>query len=222
MNRRLFWAVLVIGLALVIAPLALSLPSKANAGERMLNGFQPIMQPSQVKTTAYYYNQVFTPLGTVTPMMSAQNLAKFQGYLKGFTGVQSDASKLVPLLAQSLHMTPAQVQLMMNQQLPAMASMLRNLPAMQRDFGGLLGTMQDNVRIFNQVPAGLRHYEPLVTTMQANVNNFKQVNSLPSFRLFAWFFIVPGSLLILISGYGLFGGRTRTWMAAHRAHLTPA
>ena len=52
MNRKSMWAVLVIGLALVIAPLALSLPSKAGAGERMLNGFEPIMQPSQVQTTA--------------------------------------------------------------------------------------------------------------------------------------------------------------------------
>src|SRR6266702_3903766 len=74
MNRKLLWAVLAIGLALVIAPLAMSLPGKAAAGQRMLNGFQPIMQPDQVKTTAYYYNQVFVPLGTVTPMMSAQNL----------------------------------------------------------------------------------------------------------------------------------------------------
>jgi hypothetical protein len=44
MNRKLLWAVFVIGLALVIAPLSMSLPSKANAGERMLKGFQPIMQ----------------------------------------------------------------------------------------------------------------------------------------------------------------------------------
>src|SRR3989475_13319327 len=97
MNRKLLWAVLAIGLALVIAPLALSLPSKAAAGQRMLNGFQPIMQADQVKTTAYYYNQVFVPLGKVTPMMSAANLAKFQAYLKGFGGVQTDSSKLVPL-----------------------------------------------------------------------------------------------------------------------------
>src|SRR6266542_6646620 len=102
MNRKLLWAVLAIGLALVIAPLALSLPSKAAAGQRMMSGFQPIMQPDQVKTTAYYYNQVFVPLGTVAPMMSAQNLAKFQAYLKGFGGVQTDAAKLVPLLAQAM------------------------------------------------------------------------------------------------------------------------
>ena len=77
MNRKLLWAVFAIGLALVIAPLALGLPGKAAAGQRMLNGFQPIMQPTQVATTARYYNDVFVPLGTVTPVMSAQNLANF-------------------------------------------------------------------------------------------------------------------------------------------------
>ena len=142
MNRKLLWAVLTIGLALVIAALALSLPSKASAGERMLNGFQPIMQPDQVRTTARYYNDVFVPLGKVTPMMSAQNVARFQGYLKGFAVMQSDAAKLVPMLAQALHMTQAQVIAMMGTQLPTMTAMLRNLPAMQRDFGTLLGTMR--------------------------------------------------------------------------------
>jgi hypothetical protein len=223
MNRKLLWGVLAIGLALVIAPLAIGLPGKAAAGQRMLNGFQPIMQPDQVKTTAYYYDRVFVPLGTVTPMMSAKNLAKFQGYLKGFGGMQTDAAKLVPLLAQALHMTPAKVQLMMSTQLPSMAAMLQNLPAMQRDFGGLLGTMQQNVGIFSQVPAGLKHYQPLVTTMQANVNNYKQVNSLPDFRLFAFFFIVPGTLLILLAGTGLFGGRLGTRIGFHHhARPTPA
>ena len=58
--------------------------------------------------------------------------------------------------------------------------------------------------------------------MQANVDNYQQVNSLPSFRLFAWFFIVPGALLIVLAGYGLAGGWTRTKVTAHRAHPTPA
>ena len=204
MNRKVLWAVLVIGLALVIAPFALSMPSKAAAGERMLNGFQPIMQPDQVKTTAYYYNDVFVPLGTVTPMLSAKNVKKFQNYLAGFGGMQTDAAKLVPMLAQALQMTPTQVQAMMGKQLPTMATMLRNLPQLQRDFGGLLTTMHENVGIFSQVPAGLVHYKPLVTTMQANVDNYAQVNSLPDFRLFTWFFVVPGALLMVLSGWGLF------------------
>lgn len=183
MNRKLFWAVFAIGLALVIAPLAIGLPGKAAAGQRMLNGFQPIMQPNQVKTTAYYYNQVFVPLGKVAPMMSAANLAKFERYMPMFATMPVQA---------------------------------------QHDFSGLFGTMKANVGIFGQVPAGLQHYRPLVTTMQANVDNFKQVNSLPDFRLFTWFFVVPGVLLILLSGWGLYGTRTKAWIAHHRAHPTPA
>jgi hypothetical protein len=221
MNRKILWAVLVVGLALVITPFALSLPSKAAAGQRMLDGFRPIMQPAHVQTTADYYNNVFVPLGKVTPMMSAANLAKFQSYLRGFSGMQTDAAKLVPLLAQSLHMTPAQVQALMATQLPAMAAMLKSLPQMQLAFGGLLGTMQGNVDIFGQVPAGIAWYKPLVTTMQANVNNYEQVDSLPDFRLFTWFFVVPGILLVLLSGFGLFGGRTSI-VFHHHPRPTPA
>jgi hypothetical protein len=221
MNRKVLWGVLAIGLVLVITPFALSLPSKASAGERMMTGFQPIMQPDQVGTTARYYNDVFVPLGSVTPMMSAENVAKFQAYLKGFGGMQTDAAKLVPLLAQAMNMTPAQVQAMMATQLPSMAAMLQSLPQMQRDFGGLLGTMQQNVGIFSQVPAGLDHYQPLVSTMQANVDNYEQVSSLPDFRLFTVFFIVPGLLLILLAGFGLYGDRVVETFH-HRAHPTPA
>lgn len=192
MNRTLLWAVLAIGAALVVAPFAMSLPSKANAGEHMLSGFQPIMQPSQVDKTAYYYNDVFTPLGKVTPMMSPKNVAKFQAYLDGL---------------KSVTITPAQMAAM-RQQFPAVAAMLAQMPAMQRDFGTLLSTMQQNGQIFSQVPAGLRHYQPLVTTMQANVDNYRQVNSLPSFRLFSWFFIVPGALLMLLAAIGIFSGPT--------------
>lgn len=209
MNRKLLWAVLAIGAVLVIAPFAMGLPGKAAAGQRMMTGFQPIMQPDQVATTASYYNNVFVPLGAVTPMMSAKNLATFQGYMKGFGGMQADSAKLVPLLAQAMHMTPAQVQQMMATQLPSMAALLQAMPTMQRDFSGLLGTMQRNVDIFSQVPAGLAHYEPLVTTMQANVDNYRQVNSLPDFRLFTVFFVVPGILLILLAGWGLFGATVR-------------
>jgi hypothetical protein len=223
MHRKLLFGVLVIGLALVIAPFALGMPGKTTAGQRMMNGFQPIMQPDQVQITANYYDHVFVPLGEVTPLMTAQNLARFQGYMKGFGGMQTDAAKLVPMLAQALHMTPAQVRTMMATELPSMAAMLQNLPAMQRDFSGLLGTMQQNVGIFSRVPAGLAHYKPLVRTMQANVTNYKQVNSLPDFRLFTWFFVVPGALLVLLAGYGLFGNPFARWFSfGHHARPTPA
>jgi hypothetical protein len=221
MNRKLLWAVLVVGLALVIGPFALGLPGKAAAGQRMLNNFQPIMQPRQVQITADYYDHVFVPLGKVTPMMSAQNLARFQAYLQGLAGVQTDSMHIAPMLAQALHTTPAQAQKVIASRLPSMAAMLQNLPAMQRDFGGLLGTMQQNVGIFSRVPAGLAHYEPLVRTMQGNVENYKQVNSLPDFRLFTFFFVVPGALLILLAGYALYGGSpVRRFTFHHHARPT--
>jgi len=216
MNRKLLWSVLVIGLALVIAPLALGLPGKSAAGQRMLNGFQPIMQPDQVRITANYYDHVFVPLGRVTPMMSARNLAKFQVYMRSIGGMQTDAAKLAPMFARALHTPPAQTQKPLAMQFPAMAALLQNLPAMQRDFSGLLGTMRQNVGIFSQVPAGLAHYRPLVRTMEANVDNYRQVNSLPDFRLFTWFFVVPGALLIALAGYGLFGNPFERRFSLHR------
>jgi hypothetical protein len=223
MTRKVLWAVLATGLTLVIAPLAMGLPTKAAAGQRMMDGFEPIMQPAQVETTAAYYNDVFVPLGQVTPMLSAERLQTFQRYLQGFSGMKTDSAKLVPLLAQVLHMTPAQVRALMAQQLPAMAALLQTLPQMQRDFGGLVGTMQENVGIFSRVPAGLDHYRQLVTTMQASVDNYKEVNSLPDFRLFTAFFVVPGVLLILLAGFGLYGQPVNRWIAVHHhARPTPA
>jgi hypothetical protein len=153
MNRKLLWGVSVIGLALVIAPFAIGLPGKGAAGQRMLNGFHPLMQAAAVQTTASYYTNVFTPLGKVSTQ---------------FTSAASN-------------------------------------PQLQKQLTPLMPMLQPVMPIFKQVPAGLRWYGPLVRTMQANVNNYQQVNSLPDFRLFTWFFVVPGALLILLAGYGLVG-----------------
>lgn len=171
MNRKLFWGVLVIGLALVIAPFALGMPGKSAAGQRMLNGFHPLMQRSAVQTTANYYNNVFTPLGQVSTQ---------------FTAAASN-------------------------------------PQMQKQLAPLMPMLQPVMPIFKQVPAGLRWYGPLVHTMQANVNNYQQVNSLPDFRLFTWFFVLPGALLVLLAGIGLLGNPfARGLPSHHRATPTPA
>ena len=171
MNRKVLWGVLVIGLALVIAPFALGMPGKSAAGQRMLNGFNPLMQRRAVQTTASYYNNVFTPLGKVSTQ---------------FTAAASN-------------------------------------PQMQKQLTPLMPMLQPVMPIFKQVPAGLRWYRPLVSTMQANVTNYERVNSLPDFRLFTWFFVVPGALLVLLAGYGLFGNpfARSTWFH-HRARPTPA
>lgn len=142
MNRKLFWAVLAIGAALVIAPFALSLPSKAAAGEHMMSGFQPIMQPDQVQTTARYYNQVFVPLGKVTPMMSAQNLAKFQGYLEGFGALPIDRSKLAPMQRDFNGLLGT---------MSANAGVFSQVPAGLAHYKPLVTTMQANVDNYRQI-----------------------------------------------------------------------
>ena len=95
----------------------------------------------------------------------------------------------------------------MGTQFPAMTQMMQGLPQMQQDFEGLLGLMGNNVEIFEQVPPGLDHYEPLVTTMQEQRENYESVASLPDFRSFTWFFVIPGVLLVLLAGVALFGDR---------------
>lgn len=93
-------------------------------------------------------------------------------------------------------------------------------PAMQKQLKPLLPMLQPVLPVFKQVPAGLAWYKPLVTTMQGNVGNYSSVSKLPSFRLFTWFFVVPGILLVLISGFGLW--HEFEDVRAHRAHPTPA
>ena len=220
MNRKILWPILVIGALLIVMPFAFGMPGKTNAGARMMNDFEPLMAPANVQTTADYYYKTFVPLRAVVPAVSKENVARFQGYLQGIQGMQADAQKLVPTLAQAMQMTPAQVQQFMGQQFPAMSRMLQSLPQMQKDFGGLLGVMSKNVDVFARVPAGLDHYKPLVDTMQNNVNDYKQANSLPSFRLFPWFFVVPGILLVLLAGWGLVQGRRPSETAV--ARRTPA
>lgn len=194
MTRKLLWPVLVIGALLIILPFAFQMPSRTAAGERMMSDFQPIMQPAAVAKTAYYYNQVFVPLGRVAPAINAATVNKFENYLLGFQALGK------------LNLPPA---------------LKAALPAMTRDFGTFMAMMKQGVPVFAQVPAGLAHYKPLVTTMQGNVNDFQSVNALPSFTLFTWFFVVPGILLVLISGYGLWYEH-RESVRIHKAHPTPA
>lgn len=93
-------------------------------------------------------------------------------------------------------------------------------PQMQQQLKPLMPMLQPVLPIFKQVPAGLAWYKPLVTTMQGNVADYKSVNALPTFRLFTWFFVIPGVLLVLVAGFGLWGEREH--IHVHRAHPTPA
>lgn len=215
MARKSLWAVVVLGFLMVIAPFALGLPGKASAGQEMMDGFRPIMQPANVEKTASYYDDVFVPLGDVVPALTMENIAKFNGYVQGFSAMGVDAQALVPALAQAMSMTPEQVQTFMGAQFPAMSQMLSALPTMQQDFTDLMALMTANVAIFEQVPGGLAHYEPLVSTMQANVANYRDADQLPDMNLFTWFFVVPGVLFMALGALGLWSDRRTDGSGLH-------
>jgi hypothetical protein len=210
MNRKLLWAFFGIGLVLFAMPLVISMPGKARSGERMMQNFEPIMQPANVATTVDYYDNVFVPLGKVAPAMTDESVAKFQGYLQGMGGMQAEGDKLMASFAAQTGMTPAQLQAYMAKEYPSMTGLLHNMPQMQKDFGQFMTLMSENTDIFARVPAGLAHYKPLVDTMEGNVDNYESVSSLPNFNLFTVFFMLPGALLAILAGIGLFAGRTRT------------
>ena len=52
MIRKILWAVLVVGLAMIVAPPAMSLPDRVDAGQQVIDGFAPIMDEQNVWTTA--------------------------------------------------------------------------------------------------------------------------------------------------------------------------
>jgi len=49
----------------------------------------------------------------------------------------------------------------------------------------------------------------LLDTIQANVGNYQAVAALPSFKLFPWFFVIPGVLLALLAVAGLLAPKSR-------------
>lgn len=182
MNRikMLCWPVLVIGAVLIIVPFALSLPSKSSAGQRLLDNFQSLMQPTHVNTTVGYFDRTFVPLRPVaTTAVTAGG----------------EIPKLIPALAKPLHMTPTQVQQFLGTSFPATAKLFGELPLL--------------APVFSKVPPGIAFFKPLIDTMQANVSNYARVDSLPDFRLFTWFFVVPGVLLVVLAGWPLVTDRRR-------------
>jgi hypothetical protein len=183
-TRWILWPILAIGIALVVAPLAISLPSKAAAGQRMLDAFHPIMQPAAVQKTVAY-QKVFADIGPVATAALAG---------------APEVPKLFSELATETHMTPAQLAAFLNTNVPVLAQLLSGLPPLSP--------------VFQQVNPGLTWYKPIVSTMQANVADYAKVDGLPDMNLFVWFFAGPGALLVLLSGWGLVGSYRRRAVAA--------
>jgi hypothetical protein len=178
-RKAYFWPILLIGVVLIVAPLLISLPSKADSGQAMLDNFHPIMQPASVAQTVAYF----------------QDFQALRAVATGGIAATSEVPQLFAGLATSLHMSQSQVAQYFTAQYPAFAKLLEAFPLL--------------TPVFKDVGPGLDHFAPLVSTMKDNVTNYSQVDSLPNFRLFVWFFEVPGVLLVIFSvlGLGLFSRR---------------
>ena len=156
----------------------MSMPSKAGAGQTMLDNFHPIMQPAQVQKTADYYYKTFVnlrPIAEAGPQLASRGAQAVRGPGSAL-GVDPGGGAAVPRIA-----------------VPGHGRLARGPPAAAAG-------------VFANVSPGLAHYKPLVDVMQANVSNYQKVDSLPSFRLFTWFFVIPGVLLVLLAGWPLLAG----------------
>lgn len=182
--RWALWPILLIGIALIVVPLAISLPSKAAAGQRMLDQFHPIMQPAAVQKTVQYQT-VFADIGPVATAAVA---------------AAPEVPTLFADLATQTHMTQAQLAQFLTTNTPVLAQLLSGIPQL--------------TPVFQQVNPGLAWYKPIISTMQANVGNYAKADSLPNMNLFTWFLVGPGAALVLLSGWGLVSSYRRRPMAA--------
>jgi hypothetical protein len=76
------------------------------------------------------------------------------------------------------------------------------------------------IALFSQQwPAVHRSFTRLLDTIAANRGNYDAVAALPPFPLFPWFFVVPGTLLVVLALAGLLLGRRRppAWIPLRRA-----
>jgi hypothetical protein len=201
MRRAALAVLLVIGVGLIVTPFAMSMFSRTSKGEQMVNDFRPLMQPAAVQMTADYYNNTFVKLRPIALAMNAQTVGTFNGYVQGLKAMEQELAK----------MPPAQMQALASQY-PAMASMLKGLPQMEKTMSGFTAMMAANVDTFKNVPPGLDHYKPLVDTMQASVDNYVAVDAMPPMGFFPWFFIIPGIVFVLIAAYLFVGEINPNWV----------
>jgi hypothetical protein len=148
---RARWAAVVIGLALVLAPVGFQMFARAPKGAAMMSTFRTIE--------------------------TRHHLRRIQGYF----GEIADGQGLVQL-----------------QLLPALRRDGVTTAAIERRYPALPRLDADWIHILNDMT-------PMIAAMSNNIGNYQAISSLPSFRLFPWFFVLPGVLAIalaLIAGSG--------------------
>jgi len=142
-----------VGAALVALPLSLNMVHKASNADKMNSILKPV------------YNQSLIDNGHAALVQL------------GAMGTQLQ-NEMLPQLATQLHMTPVQLQAMLQQNFPATAAALKSLPTATAHFGAMVGQFDQH----------LSDYQTL-----------KPV----SFEPIVWLMIAGGSVLFLLGGAGV-------------------
>ncbi len=209
MQRGSAMALLAIGVLMVIMPFAFGMFGRAPDGGAMIDDFRPIMQPASVEKTLDYY-KMFQGLGAAFgPIMTEQNVAKFEQYMKGFEAMGKELPAMFAALGKQLNMSPKELQAFIGKGFPAVGQGLGGLPGVLKDFKPVVATMSNVVGPFQGVEPALIHYGDLTRRMDRNVANYAAADKLPPFKLFPWFFLLPGILISVLS-FGLLRGSQRS------------
>lgn len=112
---------LVLGGVLVAVPLIMNLPQKASDADQMNANLKPV-----------YTQQLITQATSALTTMGAMG-----------TEMQT---KMLPALATQLHMSPAQLDVFLSNNFPALTSALRELPASMGRFEDVIATFQQELK----------------------------------------------------------------------------
>ena len=124
-------AAIIVGLLLLLAPIALSLPSKAVNADQLNTNLKPVYTQALVTNAT-------GALATI-----------------GAMGTEMQ-TKMLPALATQLKMTPQQLQTFLGSNFPATAQALQTMPASMERFNGLVKVFDKNLANYNTIkPVGL-------------------------------------------------------------------
>lgn len=124
-------AAIVVGLLLLLAPVALSLPSKAADADQLNANLKPVYTQALVTNAT-------GALATIGAMGNEMQ------------------TKMLPALATQLKMTPEQLQAFLGSNFPATAQALQTMPSSMERFNGLVKVFDKNLANYNILkPVGL-------------------------------------------------------------------
>lgn len=124
-------AALIVGLLLLVLPMALLLPGKATDADQLNANLKPIYTQALVDNAK-------GALGTIGAMGTEMG------------------TKMLPALATQLKMSPEQLQAFLGSNFPATAAALQTMPASMERFNGLVNVFDKNLSNYNTLkPVGL-------------------------------------------------------------------